>query len=78
MNDQSPNKINLAEKLALFSDQWAPRIAARYNGNEVRLSKVEGEFHWHQHDDTDELLSSDLTSMEAKTVFAEVISLKTT
>ncbi len=55
MTDQSPNKINLAEKLALFSDQWAPRIAARYNGNEVRLSKVEGEFHWHQHDDTDEL-----------------------
>jgi mannose-6-phosphate isomerase-like protein (cupin superfamily) len=48
-------KINLAEKLASFSDHWAPRIVARYNDHEVRLVKVEGEFIWHQHDDTDEL-----------------------
>ena len=47
--------VNLAEKLASFSDHWAPRIVARYNDNEVRLVKVEGEFIWHQHDDTDEL-----------------------
>ena len=49
------DKVNLAEKLASFSDHWAPRIVARYNDNEVRLVKVEGEFIWHQHDDTDEL-----------------------
>jgi mannose-6-phosphate isomerase-like protein (cupin superfamily) len=49
------NKINIAEKLAGFSDHWAPRIVARYNDHEVRLVKVEGEFIWHQHDDTDEL-----------------------
>nr|WP_298897616.1 cupin domain-containing protein [uncultured Altererythrobacter sp.] len=49
------SKVNLSEKFALFSDHWAPRLAAHYNGNEVRLCKVEGEFHWHQHDDTDEL-----------------------
>ncbi len=49
------DKINLAEKLASFSDQWAPRIVARYNDHEVRLVKVEGEFIWHKHDDTDEL-----------------------
>lgn len=30
-------------------------LAARYNGNEVPLCKVEGEYHWHQHPDTDEL-----------------------
>ena len=48
-------KVNLAEKLASFSDHWAPRIVARYNDQEVRLVKVEGEFIWHQHDDTDEL-----------------------
>ncbi len=48
-------KVNLSEKFALFSDHWAPRLAARYNGNEVRLCKVEGEYHWHQHPDTDEL-----------------------
>ena len=48
-------KVTLADKFALFSDHWAPRLAARYNGNEVRLAKVDGEFHWHKHDDTDEL-----------------------
>jgi len=48
-------KVNIPEKLASFSDQWAPRIVARYNDNEVRLVKVEGEFIWHQHPDTDEL-----------------------
>ena len=49
------SKIDLSEKFALFSDHWAPRLAAHYNGNEIRLAKVEGEFHWHKHDDTDEL-----------------------
>jgi mannose-6-phosphate isomerase-like protein (cupin superfamily) len=49
------DKVNIAEKLATFSDHWAPRIVARYNDNEVRLVKVEGEFIWHQHDETDEL-----------------------
>jgi mannose-6-phosphate isomerase-like protein (cupin superfamily) len=47
--------INLAAKLATFSDQWAPRIVARYNDNEVCLVRVEGEFAWHKHDDTDDL-----------------------
>ncbi len=49
------DKVNIPEKLASFSDHWAPRIVARYNGNEVRLVKVEGEFIWHSHADTDEL-----------------------
>jgi mannose-6-phosphate isomerase-like protein (cupin superfamily) len=49
------DKVNIAEKLATFSDYWAPRIVARYNDNEVRLVKVEGEFFWHKHDETDEL-----------------------
>ena len=49
------DKVNLAEKLGSFSDHWAPRIVARYNDNEVRLVKVEGEFIWHSHADTDEL-----------------------
>lgn len=49
------SKVNLADKLASFSNHWAPRIVARYNDHEVRLVKVEGEFIWHKHDDTDEL-----------------------
>lgn len=50
-----PKKVTLSEKFALFDEHWAPRLVAHYNGNEVRLAKVEGEFHWHKHDDTDEL-----------------------
>ena len=51
----TPAVINLAEKLASFSDHWNPRIVGRYNGNEVRVAKVEGEFTWHSHPETDEL-----------------------
>ena len=49
------DKVNLPEKLDSFSDHWAPRIVARYNDHEVRLVKVEGEFVWHSHAETDEL-----------------------
>jgi mannose-6-phosphate isomerase-like protein (cupin superfamily) len=48
-------KVNLADKFAAFGDHWAPRIVGRYNDNEVRLVKVDGEFVWHSHPDTDEL-----------------------
>ena len=47
-------KVNLAEKLASFSDHWAPRIVARYNDSEVCVVRAEGEFVWHKHDDTDD------------------------
>ena len=47
--------VNLADKLSTFSDHWNPRIVGRYNGNEVRIAKVEGEFTWHAHEETDEL-----------------------
>ena len=47
--------VNLAEKLASFSDHWNPRIVGRYNGNEIRLAKLKGEFVWHSHAETDEL-----------------------
>jgi mannose-6-phosphate isomerase-like protein (cupin superfamily) len=56
MSDRrAPTKINLAEKLASFSEHWSPKIVARYNDNEVRLVKTDGEFVWHKHDETDEL-----------------------
>lgn len=50
-----PEIVNIAAKLAQFSDHWNPRIAGRYNGNEVRLAKIEGDFTWHSHAATDEL-----------------------
>ena len=50
-----PQKVVLDEKFSAFSEQWSPKIVARFNDNEVRLCKLEGEFHWHHHADTDEL-----------------------
>jgi len=47
-------KVNLAEKLALFDEHWRPRVVARMNENDVRIVKVKGEFVWHRHDDTDD------------------------
>lgn len=55
MADTPPDPVNLAEKLSLFADHWNPRIVGRYNGNEVRLAKLQGEFIWHSHAETDEL-----------------------
>ena len=49
------DKINLAAALASFTDQWAPRNVAAVNDYDVRVVHIEGEFVWHQHDDTDEL-----------------------
>ena len=46
--------VNLAEKFASFTEHWAPRLIATYNGNDIRIVKVEGEFVWHAHDDTDD------------------------
>jgi mannose-6-phosphate isomerase-like protein (cupin superfamily) len=48
-------KVNVVEKLRLFSDHWHPRIVGELNGQYVKLAKVEGEFDWHQHANEDEL-----------------------
>ena len=47
--------INLASKLETFSEHWSPRIVAAFNGHDVMVVKVKGEFVWHSHDDTDDL-----------------------
>ncbi len=48
-------KVNLAEKLALFSEHWSPKIAGELNGQHVKLVRFSGEFVWHHHDTEDEL-----------------------
>ena len=50
-----PNTVNLNEKFGLFSEQWSPRVVAELNDYQFKLVKVEGDFVWHQHDDTDEV-----------------------
>src|SRR5579885_261435 len=48
-------KVNLAGKLASFTDHWSPKIAGELNGQHVKLVKFQGEFVWHHHDAEDEL-----------------------
>ena len=48
------DKINLAAKLATFSEYWSPRTVAQINNFDVMVVKVIGEFVWHQHDETDD------------------------
>lgn len=47
-------KVNLQEKLSAFTDHWSPRIVASYNDNDIMVVRVEGEFVWHSHPDTDD------------------------
>jgi mannose-6-phosphate isomerase-like protein (cupin superfamily) len=46
--------INLAEKLATFSEHWQPRTVGQFNGHDLMVVKAQGEFVWHKHDDTDD------------------------
>lgn len=48
------NGIDLNEKLAMFSEHWQPRTVAQFNGHDIMVVKVKGEFTWHKHDDTDD------------------------
>jgi mannose-6-phosphate isomerase-like protein (cupin superfamily) len=47
--------INLQNKLSKFSGQWSPKIIAQMNDYHFKLAKVQGEFIWHAHPETDEV-----------------------
>ena len=47
--------INFEEKLGKFSEQWSPRIIAQMNDYHFKIVKVQGEFVWHDHPETDEV-----------------------
>ena len=53
------NATNLDEKLAAFSEHWQPRTIGQFNGHDLMVVKVKGEFVWHKHDDTDDSFSSE-------------------
>ena len=59
-----PAAINLSEKFATFSEHWSPKIVSRFNGHDVMVVKLKGEFVWHSHPETDDfflVLSGNLT-----------------
>jgi len=49
------SSINLQEKLTKFSEHWSPKIIAQLNNYHLKLAKVQGEFVWHDHPETDEV-----------------------
>jgi len=51
-----PSSINLAEKLSLFNEQWSPKIIARYEDFHFKLAKLEGDFVWHSHPESEAFL----------------------
>lgn len=46
--------INFAQKLGLFDEQWAPKVVAEMNDYQFKIVKIEGDFIWHDHKETDE------------------------
>ncbi len=48
------NSINLAQKLTTFTEHWQPRTVGQFNGHDLMVVKVKGEFVWHKHEDTDD------------------------
>jgi len=47
--------ISLETKLAAVTEHWSPKIVGHYNGNDIMVVKVQGEFVWHSHSETDDL-----------------------
>ena len=49
------DKVNLAEKFALFSEHWSPKIVGELNNHLVKVVRFQGDFLWHQHENEDEM-----------------------
>ena len=55
VSGDAPQKVNLAQKFAMFRDYFAPRIVGEVNGMHVKLATIKGDFAWHHHEQEDEL-----------------------
>ena len=49
------DKVNLADKLSLFSEHWRPKIVGAFDDYEIKVVKIEGDFVWHSHEGEDEV-----------------------
>lgn len=50
----SYQSINLLQKLSLVSEQWSPRVVAEMNSYQFKVVRIQGDFIWHSHPETDE------------------------
>ena len=46
--------INFAQKFRLFTEQWQPKVVAQMNDYQFKVVRIEGDFIWHNHEETDE------------------------
>ncbi len=51
----SKQAINLQQKFTKFSECWSPKVIAEMNDYQFKLAKIQNEFVWHNHQDTDEV-----------------------
>lgn len=65
--------INLAAKLATFSEYFKPRTVGQFNGHDLMVVKVKGPFVWHKHDDTDDFFLVLQGSVKIKLRDADVV-----
>src|SRR6267154_1126226 len=49
------HSVNIAQKLASFTDHWSPKIVGQVNDTHIKLAKFQGEFVWHKHEHEDEM-----------------------
>ena len=54
MTEHPKNGVNLAQKLATFSEHYRPRTIGQFNGHDLMVVKVKGPFTWHRHEETDD------------------------
>lgn len=54
MHQPTHPSINLQHKLSLFSEQWTPKVIAEMNDYQFKVVRIQGDFIWHSHADTDE------------------------
>ncbi|WP_281557523.1 cupin domain-containing protein [Thalassomonas sp. RHCl1] len=55
MTTKGTDKVNIADKFSLFDELWTPKVIAQMNQVQFKLVKIQGEFTWHSHEDTDEV-----------------------
>lgn len=53
-HQQAPLPVNLLQKASLIDQQWSPRVVAEMNDYQFKVVRIEGEFIWHSHPETDE------------------------
>jgi mannose-6-phosphate isomerase-like protein (cupin superfamily) len=54
-NEEMIHVVNLVDKFSLVQEQWDPKIIAQLNDYHIKIAKIQGEFIWHSHPETDEV-----------------------